>query len=80
MNKSPLSLAGDFEAAAKIHETLMPLHRDLFVETNPAPVKYAASLLGLCQPDVRLPLVPLSKQSRAIVKSALVNCGLLAEG
>ena len=40
----------------------MPLHTSLFVETNPSPVKYAASLLGLMEEDVRLPLIPVSEQ------------------
>ena len=49
--------AGDLGTFAEIRDRLHPLWRALFVETSPAPVKYAASLLGLCQPDVRLPLV-----------------------
>ncbi|MCH7807542.1 MAG: 4-hydroxy-tetrahydrodipicolinate synthase, partial [Proteobacteria bacterium] len=73
-----LCLAGDFEEAGKIHQRLTPLHKNLFVETNPVPVKYAAHLLGLCRPDVRLPLAPLGEGSRKIVKSALKDCGLLA--
>lgn len=73
-----LCLAGDFEGAGKIHQRLTPLHNNLFVETNPVPVKYAAHLLGLCRADVRLPLAPLGEGSRKIVKSALKDCGLLA--
>ena len=72
-----LCLGGDFEEAAIIHERLTPLHQDLFVETNPVPVKYAASLLGLCRPDVRLPLAPLQETSREVVETALKKTGLL---
>src|SRR5215813_10314156 len=46
-------LAGDFKRALTLHEKLMPLHEALFVETNPGPVKYAASRLGLCKPETR---------------------------
>ena len=70
-------LKGDFEAAKALHERLTPLHRDLFVETNPAPVKYATHLMGLCAADVRLPLAPLSPASRETVKKALELTGLL---
>jgi 4-hydroxy-tetrahydrodipicolinate synthase len=55
----------------------MPLHAALFIETSPAPVKYAASLLGLCEPDVRLPLVPPSDATRLRVREAMVHAGLL---
>ena len=53
-------LAGNFKRALEIQDVLMPLHDALFVETNPAPVKYAAWRLGLIEsPDCRLPLAPL---------------------
>lgn len=71
-----LCLSGDFAAAGKIHTQLEPLNKGLFVETNPVPVKYAASLLGLCQPDVRLPLAPLSGASKAVVEKAMKASGL----
>jgi len=51
------TLAGDYNRAMQLQDRLMPLHMALFIETSPSPVKYAASLLGLCRPDVRLPLV-----------------------
>jgi 4-hydroxy-tetrahydrodipicolinate synthase len=70
-------LAGDFKRALTLHGRLMPLHEALFVETNPAPVKYAASLLGLCKPDTRLPLVPLSDAAKAAVEAALEKTGLM---
>jgi 4-hydroxy-tetrahydrodipicolinate synthase len=55
----------------------MPLHSALFVETSPAPVKYAASLLGLCEPDVRLPLIQPSERTREVVRDAMRHAGLL---
>ncbi len=70
-------LAGDFRRALELHDKLMPLHEALFAETNPGPVKYAASRLGLCKPDTRLPLVPVSDQTKAIVDTALEKTGLL---
>jgi 4-hydroxy-tetrahydrodipicolinate synthase len=56
---------------------LMPLHKALFVESSPAPVKYAASVLGLCSDEVRLPLVPASAKARAAVDEALQQSGLI---
>ncbi len=71
------TLKGDFAAANAINDRLMPLHEALFVETNPGPVKYAASLLGLCAEDVRLPLAPVSDATKARVKAALQAAGVL---
>jgi 4-hydroxy-tetrahydrodipicolinate synthase len=71
------TLRGDYAAAIRIQDRLMPLHTALFVETSPAPVKYAASLLGLCEFDVRLPLVPPSESTRERVREAMVHAGLL---
>lgn len=70
-------LAGDYRKALELHDTLMPLHEALFVETSPGPVKYAASRLGLCHADTRLPLVPVSEQTKAVVDAALDKAGLL---
>ena len=69
-------LSGDYRRALELHDKLMPLHDALFVETNPGPVKYAASRLGLCKPDTRLPLAPVSEQTKAIVDAALQKVGL----
>lgn len=71
------TLTGDFAAALTIQDRLMPLHDALFVETNPGPVKYACSLLGHCQPDARLPMVPIQESTKAIVRDAMVHAGLL---
>jgi len=68
-------LAGDFVGALRIHERLVPLFSTLFLETSPSPVKWAASELGLCEPDVRLPLVPVGELTRNAVRSALKEAG-----
>ncbi len=72
-----LALRAISGARLTIHDRLMPLHDALFVETSPGPVKYAASRLGLCKADTRLPLVPLSDQAKAAVDAALEKVGLL---
>jgi 4-hydroxy-tetrahydrodipicolinate synthase len=71
------TLKGDFVAARRMQDRLMPLHIALFTETSPAPVKYAVSLLGHCQPDVRLPLVQPGEACRKQVREAMVHAGLL---
>jgi 4-hydroxy-tetrahydrodipicolinate synthase len=70
-------LAGNYARALEIQDRLMPLHDALFVETSPGPVKYAASRLGLCAPDTRLPLTPVTDATRKAVDAALVSAGLL---
>lgn len=69
--------SGNLAEAMRINEVLAPLHDAMFAETNPVPVKYAASLLGLGGPDVRLPLVPPSEATKALVESQLRRAGLL---
>jgi len=66
-----LTLKGDFAGALAVHEKLVALHQAMFFETNPGPVKYAVSLLGKCQPDLRLPLVQPSDASKACIKEAV---------
>ncbi|MEK9644330.1 MAG: 4-hydroxy-tetrahydrodipicolinate synthase [Alphaproteobacteria bacterium] len=63
--------------AQRINERLTPLHTDLFCEANPGPVKYAASLLGKCEEELRLPLVTITEASRAKVERAMRHAGLL---
>jgi 4-hydroxy-tetrahydrodipicolinate synthase len=70
-------LAGNFRLALQLQDRLMPLHEALFVESNPGPVKYAASKLGLCNADMRLPLAPLAPASKQKVDSALNAVGLV---
>jgi 4-hydroxy-tetrahydrodipicolinate synthase len=71
------TLKGDFVAARKIQDRLMPLHEALFCEPSPGPVKYAASLLGLCSEDCRLPLAPLTETSKARIRGAMTQVGLI---
>lgn len=71
------TLSGNYAKALTLQDRLMPLHVALFVETSPAPVKYAANLLGLCEADVRLPLAPTGESTRKQVRDALVHAGLL---
>jgi len=68
--------SGCFEEARKIHQHYYPLFRDLFIETNPVPIKYAMSKLGWCGPTVRLPLVPVSEKSACKIDQSLELCGL----
>ena len=68
---------GDVRAAMAIQARLLPLHDAMFVESNPGPVKYAASLLGFGTNTVRLPLAPVSEATAARVKAAMVEVGLL---
>jgi 4-hydroxy-tetrahydrodipicolinate synthase len=70
-------LRGDYKAALALQDRLMPLHDALFVESNPGPVKYAASSLGLCSAEMRLPLVPVSEATRKTVDAALAKVGLI---
>jgi 4-hydroxy-tetrahydrodipicolinate synthase len=70
-------LKGDFATALAVQDKLLPLHQHLFIETNPSPAKYALSLLGKCADDVRLPMVPLSEASKAVVRGAMVHAGLI---
>jgi 4-hydroxy-tetrahydrodipicolinate synthase len=70
-------LAGDYKTALALQDRLMPLHDAMFCESNPGPVKYAASRLGLCEAEARLPLVPISQASQRTVDAALVRAGLI---
>ena len=67
----------DYRAAGRINDTLMPLHGALFSETSPGPIKYAASLLGLCEPELRLPLVMPEAATQQRVRQAMTRAGLL---
>ena len=67
----------DLNKAAKLDELLQPLHSSLFIESNPSPVKYAASLLGMCKPTVRLPLVEIRDETKKKVSEALKVAKLL---
>jgi 4-hydroxy-tetrahydrodipicolinate synthase len=69
--------AGDTQKALAIHQKLYPLFKDLFVETNPVPVKAALAMLGLIDEEYRLPLVQLSAASRATLKAAMKAASVL---
>jgi 4-hydroxy-tetrahydrodipicolinate synthase len=64
-------LGGDWERGRELHYELLPLFRALFVETNPIPVKTAASLLGLCSDEMRLPMIPLSGENLRTLQRAM---------
>jgi 4-hydroxy-tetrahydrodipicolinate synthase len=70
-------LRGDYRVALTLQDKLMPLHTALFLETNPAPVKYALSLLGRCAETVRPPLVAITEKTRNAVRDAMVHAGLI---
>ena len=64
--------------ANRIDQILQPLHKSLFIESNPAPVKYAAKILGLCDDEIRLPLVKIKKETEEKVKKALSSAKLIS--
>jgi len=65
--------------AEEIDKKLQPVHKSLFIESNPSPVKYAAKLIGLCDDNVRLPLVTVLDETKAEVKKALISAELINE-
>ena len=65
--------------AGEIDKKLQPVHKSLFIESNPSPVKYAAKLIGLCDDNVRLPLVTVLDKTKAEVKKALISAELINE-
>jgi 4-hydroxy-tetrahydrodipicolinate synthase len=68
---------GNYAGALKVYERYYPVFKDLFIETNPVPVKAAAAMLGQIDEEYRLPLVRMSATNRAILKSSLIQCGIL---
>ncbi len=68
----------EIKEAERIDQMLQPLHKSLFIESNPAPVKYAAKLLGLCDDEIRLPLVKIKKETQEEVKKALSSAKLIS--
>ena len=71
------AVAGQAKEAAQIHLKLLPLHKNLFVESSPTPTKWAMSRLGLCGATVRLPILPLTPAGQTAVEQALRESGLL---
>jgi 4-hydroxy-tetrahydrodipicolinate synthase len=70
-------LRGDYGAALKLQDKLLPLHLNLFIEPSPAPAKYALSLIGKCADAVRLPMMALSDKSKPVIRDAMVHAGLI---
>ena len=73
VNKDSQSL----KEAEKLNQILQPVHHSMFVESNPSPVKFAAKILNLCNDDVRLPLVKVTKQTEEIIKKSLKSAKLI---
>jgi 4-hydroxy-tetrahydrodipicolinate synthase len=69
--------AGNSAAALKLHEQLYPLFKDLFIESNPVPVKAALAMMGLIEEEFRLPLVPMGAKNRGVLRATLLQCGVL---
>ena len=67
----------ELKEAERIDKILQPIHKSLFLESNPAPVKYAAKLLGLCNDEIRLPLVNIKKNTEEEIKKALETAELI---
>ena len=74
---SKSSVEEDIKKAEIIDKNLQPLHKALFIESNPAPVKYAAKILGLCSDEIRLPLVKIKKETEKEVYKALSSTKLI---
>jgi len=68
---------GDMATVMDLQDRLMPVHNAMFCETSPGPVKYAASLLGKCSAETRLPICEIAETSKTRVRDAMVAAGLL---
>jgi len=71
------AIAGDVKRAMEIQFKLMPLHKNLFVEANPIPVKWAVARMNLCGGTLRLPMTELSPANAPVVEAAMREVGLL---
>ncbi len=69
--------AGKISAAQKLHAKYYPLFKDLFIETNPVPVKAALAMMGMIHEDCRLPLAPMSEKNKEVLKGTLKACGVV---
>ena len=72
------AIAGDVKRAMEIQFQLMPVHKNLFVEANPIPVKWAMARLGLCNERMRLPMTPMTRSLEPVVEGALKQAGLIS--
>ena len=68
---------GKYDVALKLHDRYYPLFKDLFIETNPLPVKAALAMMGMIHEEFRLPLVPMSAKNRQTLKATLKSCGVI---
>jgi 4-hydroxy-tetrahydrodipicolinate synthase len=68
---------GDLAAAQRLHHKYYPVFKDLFIETNPVPVKAALAMMNLVREEFRLPLVPMSAKNRETLRTTLIECGIL---
>ncbi|MBT7276856.1 MAG: 4-hydroxy-tetrahydrodipicolinate synthase, partial [Woeseiaceae bacterium] len=71
------AITGNAELANKLNEALSGLHKNLFIESNPIPVKWALHKMGMCDSGLRLPLLELSKQCRVVLEDDLKELGLI---
>ena len=71
------AVAGDAKSAMQLQMKLLPLHKNLFVEANPIPIKWAMARMGLCGPTLRLPMTPLEASNVGAVEGAMRLCGLI---
>jgi 4-hydroxy-tetrahydrodipicolinate synthase len=69
--------SGKTQAALKLHQQYYPLFKDLFIETNPVPIKAALAILGQIHEEYRLPLVPMSAKNKEVLKRTMTACGIL---
>jgi len=67
----------DLDKAFELQDRLMPLHKAMFCETSPGPVKFGAELIGQCSAEMRLPMVPIAESSKKVVREAMVHAGLI---
>ena len=72
-----VAMAGNVQKAMEIQFKLMPMHKNLFVEANPIPVKWAMARMGLCGGTLRMPMTELSKSQQPVVEAALRASGLI---
>jgi 4-hydroxy-tetrahydrodipicolinate synthase len=69
--------ARNLDQVFEIQDRLMPLHKAMFCETSPGPVKFGAELIGQCSAEMRLPLAPIAESSKKAVREAMVHAGLI---
>jgi len=69
--------SGDTRKAQQLHQKFYPVFKDLFIETNPVPVKAALVMMGQIEEEYRLPLVPMAAKNRETLRATLKNCGVL---